>query len=329
MVKICFFGKLSDAFVKRDYDILKNHFDVEVVEPPKKRFEWVEYPFIVANRVKKSDVTFSWFAGWHSAFSIHYSKKYHKKSIVVAGGFDVVFLPEINYGAFTNLKEKMPSKYVLKNCDLVVSISKSNQKELLDKIQPKKNILIYNAIPIESFHHNDIKKEKIVITVGGIKWSNLKRKGIETFVKSAEYLPDIPFIVIGKYIDDSINYLKSIAPSNVKFTGYVSDEELLQWYMKAKVYVQVSAHEGFGITVAEAMLCKCIPVVTKRFALPEIVGNIGFFAPYGNERETAESIKKALNAPDSLKEKVSERIKKNFPMANRERKLIEAIKMIL
>jgi len=326
MIKICFFGKLSDVFVNRDYKILKNHFDVEVVEPPKSKMDWLKYPFTISKKVKKCHLTFSWFAGWHSFFAVYYSKKYCKKSIVVAGGFDVVYLPEINYGAFTNIKERIPSKYVLKNSDLVISISKSNQNELLEKIKPKKNILIYNGVPIVPISQNNTKKEKIVITVGGIKWSNLKRKGIETFVKSAKYLPDISFIVIGKFIDHSIDYLKTIASTNVKFTGYVTDEDLLSWYKKAKVYVQASAHEGFGITVAEAMLCKCIPVVTKRFALPEVVGSIGFFAKYDDEKDTSESIKKALDAPDIFCERASKRIKKMFPIEKRERKLVDTIK---
>jgi len=325
MVKICFFGKLSDAFVKRDYDILNNHFHVEMVEPPSKKHNWVKYPFIVAKKVKKCDLTFSWFAGWHSIFAVYFSKKFKKKSIVVAGGFDVVYLPEINYGAFTNFKERIPSKYVLKNADIVVSISKSNQKELLEKIQPKDNILIYNGVPVENFSPGVFKKEKVAITVGGIKWSNMKRKGIETFVKAAQYLPNVPFIVIGKFVDNSIDYLKSIASANVKFTGFVSDEDLLRWYQKAKVYVQASAHEGFGITVAESMLCECIPVVTDRFALPEVVGDLGFIVPYENEELTAKTIEKVLDAPDELGRKARERIKKNFSLKIREKKLLKLL----
>ena len=325
-MKICFIGNLGTTFIKRDYEILSKHFDVDVIEPPKKKSRWMKYPSTVAKKVKNCDLTFSWFAGWHSAFAVHYAKKYNKKSIVVAGGFDVVYLPEINYGAFTNLKEKLSSKYTLKNADLIISISKSNQKELLEKIKPKKNILLYNGVPINDFSAGTIEREQMVITVGSIKWSNLKRKGIETFVKTAEYFPDVPFIVIGKVTDDSIDYLRSIASPNVEFTGFVSDEELLEWYQRAKAYVQPSAHEGFGITVAESMLCECIPVVTDSFALPEVAGNTGFYIPYGDEKAIGEAIKKALDAPEELGRKARERIKENFPMKKREKKLKEIIK---
>jgi len=327
-MKICFVGSLSHAFVKRDYEILKKHFDVDVVKLPKTKLEWIKYPSLVKKKIKESDVVFGWFAGWHTAPAIYYSKKYKKKSIVVAGGYDVVFLPEIDYGAFTTLKEKIPAKYVLKNADLIISVSKSNQRELLEKVEPRKNILIYNGVPLNRFPHSELDKENLAITVGGIKRSNLKRKGIEIFVKSAKYLPDVRFAVIGKFIDDAIDYLKAVASPNVEFTGFVSDKELVEWYQRAKVYVQVSAHEGFGVTVAESMLCECIPVVTKRFALPEVVGECGFYVPYGDEKATAEAIKKALNAPDELGKKARERIKKMFPLEKREMELRKLINKV-
>lgn len=326
MVKICFFGNLSLVFAKRDYEILQKHFDIEVVEPPKSKLQWLKYPFITAKKVKKCDITFSWFAGWHSAFAIHHSKKYGKKSIVIAGGFDVVHLPEIDYGAFNNFKEKLPSKYILKRADVVVSISKSNQYELLEKIQPKKNVVIYNGVPIKNFPRSKTKKEPMAVTVGAVKWSNLKRKGIETFVKAARYLPEVPFVVIGKSVDDSINYISSIASSNVKFTGYVSNEKLLKYLQKAKVYVQPSFHEGFGVSVAEAMLCECIPVVTKRFALPEVVGDVGYYVPFGDVEKTALAIKNAMKTSINLGLKARKRINDKFSLKNRENMLIELIK---
>jgi len=329
MMKICFVGSLSFTFIRRDYEILKKHFDVDVIEHPKKKSKWLGYALILAKKVKRSDLTFCWFAGWHSAFAVFFSKLFKKKIVTVAGGFDVVCLPEINYGAFTNFKQKLPSKYVLKNSDMIISISKSNQRELLEKVRPKKNILIYNGVSIEEFVPGDYDKEKIAITVGIIKWSNLKRKGIETFVKTAKYLPDVSFVVIGKFADDSIDYLKPIASSNVEFTGFVSDKELLDWYQRAKVYVQASAHEGFGITVGEAMLCKCIPVVTDRFSLPEVVGDTGFYVPYEDVKATAEMIKKALEAPEEKGKMARERIIKLFTIEKREKKLEKSIRKLL
>ena len=71
-MKICFVGNLSSTFVKRDYEILKKHFDIEIVEPPKAKTEWLKYPSLVKKKIKESDAVFGWFAGWHTAFAVHY-----------------------------------------------------------------------------------------------------------------------------------------------------------------------------------------------------------------------------------------------------------------
>ena len=79
MIKICFVGNLSSTFIKRDYEILKKHFDVYAVEPPKEKAKWCRYISIIKKMVKNSDISFSWFAGWHSAPAVYYSKKYNRK----------------------------------------------------------------------------------------------------------------------------------------------------------------------------------------------------------------------------------------------------------
>ncbi|MBL7078346.1 glycosyltransferase family 4 protein [Candidatus Shapirobacteria bacterium] len=57
--------------------------------------------------------------------------------------------------------------------------------------------------------------------------------------------------------------------------GYVSDQDLVRLYNLAKVYVQPSFGEGFGLPVLEAMACGC-PVVSSNWgSLPEIVGKAG------------------------------------------------------
>ena len=325
-MNICFVGTLSSAFIKNDYEILKKHFDVDVIEPPKKKTGWITYVFILAKKVKQSNLTFCWFAGWHSAFAVFFSRIFGNKSIVIAGGYDAAYVPEINYGAFTNLKERIPAKYVLKNADLILAVSEFTKNEVLKWAKPKRMKVIYNGVNVEKFKPEEEKDDHLVITVGGIQWSNLKRKGIETFVKSAQIQKKARFVVIGKFIDDSIGYLKSIAPSNVEFTGLVSDANLTKWYQKAKVICQISYYDAFGLSPAEGMACCCIPVATKeRVGLPEFVEDTGFYVPYGDEKATAEAVKKALYATGILGEKARERIKEMFSLQKRERELYQVI----
>ena len=79
--------------------------------------------------------------------------------------------------------------------------------------------------------------------------------------------------------------------------------------------------------MAEGMLCGCVPVVTDRGAIPEVVGDTGFYVPYGDPEATAEAIKEALNSNKG--KQARERIKKMFPIERRERELISEIECVL
>ncbi len=335
MTRICFTGGLRPTFVINDYEILKSCFDVDVVEKPVKKLlssEWLRYAFILAEKVKQSDLTFSWFAGWHSAFAVFFSKLFGKKSIVVAGGFDCASVPEIDYGAFSKKrfwKEGLAAKYVFENADRVLAVSEFTGNEILKRVKPGWLEVIYNGVDVEKFSSDTVRRENLVVTVSEIKWPNLKRKGIETFVKSAQLVPEASFVVIGKFKDDSIGYLRSIAPSNVEFTGFVSDETLVRWYQRAKVICQLSYYEAFGLAPAEGMACGCIPIVTgERAGLPEVVGDTGFYVPYGDPKATAKAIIKALNAPDESREDVRGRIVKIFSLDRRGEELIKLIRTL-
>ena len=137
--------------------------------------------------------------------------------------------------------------------------------------------VIYHGIPDIYGMPPQYTRSKMALTVGNVDKSNLWRKGHELFVQTAKLLPDVSFTLVGDWKDSAIEYLRSIASQNVIFTGRVSEQELHKYYKSASVYIQVSRHEGFGLSVAEAMLAGCIPVVTEAGSLPEVVGNCGLY----------------------------------------------------
>ena len=130
-------------------------------------------------------------------------------------------------------------------------------------------------------------------------------------------MPDVNFVLVGAWKDDTINYLRLIAPPNVTFTGWLSDEALLDYYRNATVYVQASLHEGFGMSVAEAMLAGCIPVVTGAGALPEVTGEFGISIPEAEPAVIAHAIEEALIRSDDVRTFVRQRILDRFPMRKR------------
>ena len=325
-VLVVYYAEKS-TFIQRDIDILSKHFDVDEISIRKARDI-----ITLAKKVKNSDVVFVWFAGKHAGISVLLAKLFGKKSVVVVGGYDVVNMPEINYGLWYSgsFFDKLLCRYSIKNANYIIVVSKTHEKDMLKIAKPKKWSVVYNGVP-NNFCKGDMgEKEKILLTVGALKISNIKRKGIGSFVSIAKYFPDYDFLVVGKHIDDAYKLLKKTAPQNVKFLGYLSDGELVNIYKKASVYVQLSAHEAFGVSVVEAMQCGCIPVVTNRGALPEVVGDAGVIVEYGNIKSIVEGIKKALEL-SKKKEFVDKVIERGryFTLEKREKELLKIMREIL
>ena len=55
-------------------------------------------------------------------------------------------------------------------------------------------------------------------------------------------------------------------------SAHVSDEQLVSLYKQARVLVQPSFMEGFGLTALEAIYCGTLVVAARAGALPEVVG---------------------------------------------------------
>ena len=313
------------SFVKNDLEILKRHFDVKEIQWTRTRD--IKNMLRIIWHILRTDLSFIWFAGGHAARVVFFSKLFGKKSIVVVGGYEVANVPEIDYGALLNPKSARKVKYVLKNTDRLIAISKFNKKEILKHVSPENVEFVYNGVDCNKFKPIGKKDEDLVITVGYVNDLIIKRKQFEIFVKSAKYLPNTKFVLIGKHLDDSLEHLKSLAPSNVEFTGFVSGEELLGWYQKAKVYCQLSIYESFGISLTEAMACECVPVVTNNAALPEVVGDTGFYVLCDDPKATAEVVENALSSDKGRAAR--KRIELNFPLGKREKELVSVINHVL
>lgn len=61
-------------------------------------------------------------------------------------------------------------------------------------------------------------------------------------------------------------------PGELCFTGYVTDEELVQLYNLCKLFVFPSWHEGFGLPALEAMACGAPVIGANTSSLPEVIG---------------------------------------------------------
>ncbi|MFQ6106406.1 MAG: glycosyltransferase family 4 protein [Thermoplasmata archaeon] len=310
------------SFVRKDIEILARAFNVE-------HFFYSGRADIprLATSILSYDLTYSWFAWDNAAWAVRLSRLTGKKSVVVVGGFDVTMVPEINYGNLINPSSARRTLYALTNADAVIAVSNFTMKEAIDFSGRNDIEVVYHGFDREEFYPEG-EKERIVLSVGDVGTSNMRRKGMQTFFEVAKILHDVPFILVGRVHRDIRGILERKKPDNLRMAGAVSDPELLNYMQRAKVYVQVSAHEGFGCSLAEAMLCECVPVVTRRAAIPEVVGNCGYYVPYRNPVATAQAIREALG-DEEMGRRCRERVAEKFPLENRERRIVELVDGLL
>ncbi|MCI0497930.1 MAG: glycosyltransferase [Thermoplasmata archaeon] len=272
------------------------------------------------------DGVFVWFGDLPGASAVRWARKYGKRSIVVAGGYDGAYLPGTGYGLQHRFGRRHVTRYAFNNADLVLTVSKALRKDLYRFCRPRREVMIYNGLPTGLYSPKGTQERK-ALTVSELTPQTIWRKGVRDFVRAAESLADVGFTVVGRSEGDTVEGLKAVAPDNVTFTGFIPFEELLARFQSHKVYVQASAYESFGYAPAEAMLCGAVPVVTRRGALPEVVGDTGFYAPYGDPEGLADAIGRALASDKgpSARRRVVER----FPLEKRRDALLGAVAGVL
>jgi len=308
------------SFVRKDYQILTERYRM-------RRWFYRGKMHALPDRLAiylgttMSDFTFSWFGYLQAFWATRYAKQLGKKAVVVLGGFDVCEEEDPSFDG------RLPSiRYILRNADSLLAVSERVRTKAIG-IEPRANVsLLYHGFDSKRFSPGP--KEPIVTTVGFVRQPNLRRKGLEVFVRSAARLPQFRFCLAGKWLDGSIDFLRSIAPPNLEFLGQLSESALIELLQRSAIYVQASLHESFGCSLAEAMLCGCVPVVTHGGAIPEVVGETGIYVNPLDLEDVVRGILEASVAPG--KGGIArQRISSLFPLEQRQRQLIQAIEDVL
>lgn len=311
----------AQQFVKNDVRVLRQWYNVSLIEGPRNG-----NLIKLSSYLRKTDVVLCWFGCRMAAYAVLLAKLLQKKVIVIAGGQDVANIPEIGHGMMGKWQHRGFIKYAFKNCNASVAVSKFTVHELLKWVSPKALCMIYNGVAVPPDEVSFECREGVLCTTR-IAQETIKLKGIETLFKAARLLPDIPFTIVGEVSMQFQQFLGSIAPQNVKITGKLDHDSVLRLCASHKVYIQPSYYESFGVGLDEAMASGCVPVVTGRGALPEVVGNAGFYVEYGDAAALAEAVRMALCS--DLSSKAVQRIRDFFTLEQRGETLKKLINGLL
>lgn len=318
MKKIFFVSHGIPEFAKKDICILNSKYKVRTLN-----YSGHRNILSILFGVFSNDLVFCWFGSIHAFYAIFFAGLLRKKSIVIAGGYDV----GQEDGLWNNPMKKWCPKYVFEHADKIIAVSEFNKREAITNlnIEEKSIDLIYHGFDDELYcPDSGQKKVRTILTVSRICKHNLKRKGLDLFVEASRLLPEYKFVLAGEWYDDTVKNLNARSKGNVVFTGKISMDELINYYKNSMVYVQASVHEAFGCSLAEAMLCECVPVVSRVAALPEVAGDCAIYVETKDPQELANKIKLALCRPE-LGKLARQRIINNFSLNKRQILLLNTV----
>lgn len=281
----------------------------------------------LARAILATDVTLCWFVLGYATTSTIVSRILGKPTVVVAGGWDVVAMPELGFGAMLFGNRVRKTRQALRMATAVAAVSESTQSDVLRWVNRKVTV-IPNGVDLTYFRPNAAARQRQVVTVAGV--SNEPRfrvKGIEFLMEIAARMPDITFYLAGRTGGVWADRIKGIAPPNVRMVGFLNDGQLRALYQESRVYLQPSAYEAFGLSLAEAMACECYPVVTNRGAMPEVVGGVGSVVSFGDLEGAIDAIRKGLEVEGC--HAASARVRERFSLDQRKRLLSQLVERIL
>src|ERR671939_1254607 len=313
-------------FVRIDRDLLRARYDLEAFVVAGR---WAS-PWLVWQAVRRCDVLFCWFASRHSLLPALAGRVLGRPVVMVVGGYDTANMPQIPYGHQRGGLKKYVARAAMTLATCLIVHSRYICAEAVREagVPAKKLAVVYLGIPPADAAPGEggaAREADLVLTVGNVDRANLQRKGLEPFVRAAALLPHLRFVLVGEWLDGAIDDLRAIAPPNVTFSGRLDDAELHDLFGRAAVYVQASAHEGFGMALAEAMAAGCAPVVTRAGALPEVVGDAGVYATSADPAALATAIEHALPAGAPLGEAARARTAQSFTLERRARGLAAVV----
>lgn len=181
----------------------------------------------------------------------------------------------------------------LKKAGLLLSISEFSRQEAIDLLGlPPETVVNMSSAIGGFFRPIDIPldvaanlRAKLGISGKFLMYTGSfdQRKNHETLIKGYASLPrgmrkKYQLLIVGNGWEGAYQHLHGIAkreglePSELVFSGHVSDEELLRLYNICTLFVFPSLREGFGLPILEAMSCGVPAIGSNATSIPEVIG---------------------------------------------------------
>ena len=214
-------------------------------------------------------------------------------AVVTIYDLSFIYFPE-RYPAFRRHYLTSQTRRSCRSAQRVVAISESGRQDIhrlfgipqerIDVVPPGVTPAYHPrpAAEVEAFRQKEELPAQFLLHVGTLQ----PRKNLPVLLEALARLnrPELLLVLIGGkgwFFEEIFARIKALnLEQQVRFTGYITDEELPLWYNAATIFIFPSLYEGFGMPILEAIACGTPVIAADTSSIPEVVGNAArLFAP--------------------------------------------------
>jgi glycosyltransferase involved in cell wall biosynthesis len=172
--------------------------------------------------------------------------------------------------------------------EMIITDSQSSKNDISDWLNTDKIKIIYLAASekfsphlgiSDLFSRISINRSNFILYVGNNRPNKNLANLLIAYAEIKNKIPEFSDLVLTCNSNNELEQIikENVLMDNVRFTGAVSEDELILLYSYAMYFILPSLYEGFGLPVLEAMSCGCPVTCSDKTSLPEIGGDAVFY----------------------------------------------------
>ncbi len=219
------------------------------------------------------------------------------QSIVLAHDVIPLRYPSIS---FLTLYHLIYIPFILKQSRIILcnSICTANDLHHFYKVPKHKLFPIKLGFNNQKYYPIKKTKQKFFLIIG----RHNPHKNLERVIKAFSFakLNDYKLVFVGA-LDQRYtpSLLKLVDELNIRhlcvWKGWIDDDEKLLLLNECQALIIASLWEGFGLPALEAMACGTPVIASDKGALPEVIGNYGYFVNPFNLQSIADAMNVVIN----------------------------------
>lgn len=196
----------------------------------------------------------------------------------------------------------------------IIAVSEHVKRDIIDAcgVSPEQISVVYNGIrngfqPLDEAAQSLVRNafshgKPFFLYTGAIH----PRKNVDLLIRAFDQFKslennDVQLILVGRFAWQTGTVKAAYESANhrdaIHFLGYVPDKDLPGLYSAAIALVNLSADEGFGLPLVEAMACGTPVVASDIPVFREVGGDAVLLVDYHNIEQVSNRLQRVLNEP--------------------------------